>query len=371
VKKKFILIFLSLIILFFFPASIMGEIKTRIKDIGSFEKLREIELFGYGLVAGLNGTGDKRGVTFTIQSISNMLQKLGIAVDSEDLRLKNVAAVIVTANLSPLTKIGSHIDVIVSSLGDATSLEGGTLLPTPLQEIGGTIYALAQGPISIGGFNVTAAGETMQKNHPTVGRIPGGAIIRKEIPLTMPEKEFSLILSHPDFTTASRVSQIINENFSQSLARAIEASIVKIEVPEKYQKEGGLVDFISQIENLPIVPDKVARVVINERTGTVVVGEDVRISPTAVAHGGLFITISKTPIVSQPPPFSEKGETVVTEKTEIETSEEKGRMTLLQGATVEELINALNALGVAPRDMIAIFQALKEAGALQAELVIM
>jgi len=369
--RKAIPIILSLIILLFVSRCTIAETKIRIKEIVNFGKMQEVELFGYGLIVGLNGTGDKGGATFTVQSVSNMLQKMGIAVDPDNLRIKNVAAVMVTATLSPFTREGSHIDVIVSSLGDSTSLEGGTLLPTPLQEIGGTLYVLAQGPVSIGGFNVSAGGGSVQKNHPTVGRIPGGGIVKKEIPLAMPEEELSLILSRPDFTTASRMSEIINEDFSQSLAKAVDPSTVKVEIPQEYQKEGLLISFISRIENLSLVPDRIARVVINERTGTIVVGEDVKIFPTAVAHGGLFITITQTPIISQPSAFSEKGETVVTEKTEIEVSEEKGRMMLLQGTTVQELVNALNALGVTPRDLIAIFQALKEAEALQAELVIM
>lgn len=364
-----ILSLIMLLLLISVPA--IAETEIRIKEMVSFGKLPEIGLFGYGLIVGLNGTGDKGGAIFTVQSVSNMLQKMGIAVDPQNLRIKNVAAVIVTATLSPFIKIGSHMDVIVSSLGDATSLEGGTLLPTPLQEIGGTVYALAQGPVSIGGFNVSAGGGSVQKNHPTVGRIPGGAIVREEIPLVMPKESLSLILFRPDFTTASRMSEAINESFSQSLAKAVEPSIVKVEIPEEYQKEGLLIDFISRLENLSLLPDRIARVVINERTGTVVVGEGVKISPAAVAHGSLLITISQTPVISQPPAFSEKGETVLTEKTEIEIIEEKGRLVLLQGTTVEELINALNALGVTPRDVIAIFQALKEAGVLQAELVIM
>ncbi len=369
--RKVIPIILSLIMLLLISAHAIAEAEIRIKEMVSFEKWQEVELFGYGLIVGLNGTGDKGGATFTVQSVSNMLQKMGITVDPDNLRIKNVAAVIVTATLSPFIRKGSHIDVMVSSLGDSTSLQGGTLLPTPLQEMGGTIYALAQGPVSIGGFNVAAGGGSVQKNHPTVGRIPDGAMVREEISLIMPEEELSLILSRPDFTTASRMSEIINEDFSQSLAKAVDPSTVKVEIPQEYQKEGLLISFISRLENLSLVPDRIARVVINERTGTVVVGEGVKIFPVAVAHGGLLITITQTPIISQPPPFSEKGETVVTEKTDIEVTEEQGRLALVQGTTVQELINALNALGITPRDVIAIFQALKEAEALQAELVIM
>lgn len=370
-RKSFLLISILLIIgSLSFRA--MAEVKVRIKNVARLEKLEEIQLFGYGLIVGLNGTGDKRGATFTIQSMSNMLQKLGISVDPEKLKVKNVAAVMVTSDLSPFAKVGSRVDVTLSSIGDATSLEGGTLLFTPLQGRDGKIYAVAQGPVSIGGFNITAGGgaAAVRKNHPTVGRIPAGGIVKKEPPLEMPEEELSLILFSPDFTTASRITQAINEAFSADLARALDASAVRIKIPEKYKTEGLTVDFISRVQNLFFVPDTVAKVVINERTGTVVVGKNVRITPVAVAHGNLFVTIKSIPIISQPPPFS-PGETVVTEKTEVEVEEKRGRMTLIKGTTVEELINTLNVLEITPRDMIAIFQALKEAGALQAELVIM
>lgn len=349
----------------------MAEVKVRIKDVARLAKLEEIQLFGYGLIVGLNGTGDKRGVTFTIQSLSNMLQKLGISVDPEKLKVKNVAAVMVTSLLSPFAKVGSRVDVTLSSIGDATSLEGGTLLFTPLQGRDGEIYIVAQGSISIGGFNVTAGGgAAVRKNHPTVGRIPNGGIVKKEPPLTMPEEELSLVLFSPDFSMVSRMTQAINEAFSTNLARALDASAVRIRIPEKYQTEGLTVDFISRVQDLSFVPDTVAKVVINERTGTLVVGKDVRITPVAVAHGNILITIKSTPIISQPRARS-SGETVVTEKVEVEVEEKKGRMTLIKGTTVDELINTLNVLEVTPRDMIAIFQALKEAGALQAELIIM
>jgi len=350
----------------------MAEVKVRIKDVARLEKLEEIQLFGYGLIVGLNGTGDKRGATFTIQSMSNMLQKLGISVDPEKLKIKNVAAVMVTLDLSPFAKVGSRVDVTLSSIGDATSLEGGTLLFTPLQGRDGEIYAVAQGSISIGGFNVTAGGggTAVRKNHPTVGRIPNGGIVKKEPPLKMPEEELSLVLFSPDFTMVSRIAQAINEAFSASLARALDASAVRIEIPEEYKTEGLTVDFICRVQEIFFVPGTVAKVVINERTGTVVVGKDVRVSPAAVAHGNILVTIKSTPVISQPPAFS-PGETVVTEKVEVEVEEKKGRMTLIKGTTVDELINTLNVLEVTPRDMIAIFQALKEAGALQAELVIM
>jgi len=369
IKKTFLLI-LTLIFLSTISLGSMGEVKVRIKDIVKIQGTEETQLFGYGLVVGLQGTGDKKGVPFTIQSISNMLQRLGISVDPQQLKIKNVAAVIATSTLSPFNKVGSHIDITISSIGDATSLQGGTLLLTPLQAMDGEVYVLAQGPISIGGFNITGGGGSVQKNHPTVGRIPGGGIVKKETPLTLLNQgNLSLILSYPDFTTAERVAEEINKTFSSSFAKAQDAGTVKVEIPEEYKKEGALVNFISQIGEVCVIPDTKAKVVINERTGTIVTGKNIKISKVAVSHGNLFVTVKTTPVISQPLPYSE-GETVTTQKEEMEVKEEKGRMTLVEGATVEELVQALNALGVTPRDIIAIFQAIKEAGALQGELVI-
>jgi len=367
--KKIVLILLSLALIFSSTVSFSNEVEVRIKDITRLQNLEEVQLFGYGLVVGLNGTGDKTGATFTLQSISNMLQNMGIVIDPEKIRVKNCAAVMVTSKVSAFSKPGTRIDVMVSSLGNATSLEGGTLLLTPLQGIDGNVYVLAQGPVSIGGFNVETGGAAFRKNHPTVGKIPGGGIVKKSPLAEIPREEIGLLLSQPDFTTASRISEAINKHFSENLATAKDASVVKVKIPQSLQGEK-LVEFISQIQNLPVIPETSARVVINERTGTIVMGSKVRISPVAVAHGNLFVTIERTPVISQPPPLSE-GETVVEEKTEIKAEEERGRVVLLEGTTVEELVRSLNALGVTPRDIIAIFQALKEAGALQAELIIM
>ncbi|MCD6318405.1 flagellar basal body P-ring protein FlgI [Candidatus Aerophobetes bacterium] len=370
--RKVIPVVISLMVVFSLTFNAIAQMKVRIKDIAKIQNLQEIQLFGYGLVVGLNGTGDKRGAPFTVQSISNMLQKLGITVNPKDMRLKNVAAVMVTSTFLPFTKVGNCIDVTVSSIGDATSLEGGTLLLTPLQGPDGVVYALAQGPVSIGGFNIAAGGTGARKNHPTVGRIPGGGIVEKEFPSSMPagKSDISLILSQPDFTTATRISETINKAFSSEISTCLDANTIKVEVPEKYEEKNLIVDFISKVEELSVVPDTVAKVIINERTGTIVVGKNVRVSPVAVAHGNLFVTVKTMPVISQPTPFS-SGETVVTKKTEVEVKEQKGRMSLLKGTTVEELVSTLNALGVTPRDMIAIFQALKEAGALQGELIIM
>jgi len=369
-EKRFCAVFL---LIFFFLLSSVSfsteNMQVRIKDITRLRNLKEVQVFGYGLVVGLNGTGDKRGASFTVQSISNMLQNMGIAIDPESLRVKNCAAVIVTSTVSAFARPGSRVDILVSSLGNASSLEGGTLLVTPLQGIDGNIYVMAQGPVSIGGFNIESGGTAFRKNHPTVGKIPGGGIVKKSPLIDLPKEKIELVLSQPDFTTANRICEAINKNLSKKIATALDASVIKIEIPDEVESEE-VVGFISRIQNLPVVPETIAKVVINERTGTIVVGHHVRISPVAVAHGNLFVTIKRTPVISQPAPLSE-GETVKEEKIEIKAEEEKGRITLLEGATVEQLVRSFNALGVTPRDMIAIFQALKEAGALQAELVIM
>lgn len=368
--NKILVIFVIVVLFFSFTSAPSAEkVQVRIKDITQLRELKEVQLFGYGLVVGLNGTGDRRGATFTVQSIANMLQNMGVAINPGDLRVKNCAAVVVTCSLSALKKPGSRVDVVVSSLGNASSLEGGTLLLTPLQGMDGSVYVLAQGPVTIGGFNVEAGGTSSRKNHPTVGRIPGGGIVKHSPEIKIPRDQIELILSHPDFTTAARMADAINNEFSQNIATPVDAASVKILIPNALQ-DGEVVDFISRLQDISVVPETIARVVINERTGTIVLGENVRISPVAVAHGNLFVTISRTPLVSQPPPLSE-GETVKEEKIEVETREEKGRVKMLEGATVEQLVRSLNTLGVTPRDIIAIFQALKKAGALQAELIIM
>jgi len=346
---------------------------VRIKDIAKIQGLRGTQLIGYGLVVGLDGTGDGRRSLFTIQSVTNMLKRFGITVPQHRVRLENVAAVMVTAQIPPFMKVGSRVDVIVSSLGDATSLEGGTLLLTPLFGPDGTLYAMAQGPVSIGGFNVeTIGGERVRKNYTLVGRVPEGATVEKEIPQDfVKDQKLSLVLENPDFTTANRLAQAINQDLGKHIAVPVDAAQVTVNIPPDYQNPGGIVDFISRVESLEITPDEVARVVVNERTGTIIVGEKVTISTVAVSHGNLSIEITTIPVISQPPPFS-KGKTVVVPQTETRVTTEEARMMVIeQTASVKDVAYALNALGVTPRDIIAIFQALKEAGALKAELIIM
>lgn len=345
-----------------------GEV--RVKDVARIQGVRENELFGYGLVIGLNGTGDKSGTIFTVQSVASMLQRLGIQVSRDRVGVRNVAAVVVTARLQPFAKAGTTLDAMVSSLGDATSLQGGTLLLTPLQAADGRVYAVAQGPLSIGGFNLEASGtgEKLQKNHPTVGRIPNGATIEREVPTTVvQDQSLAVVLQQPDFTTAARLAEAVNRALGAGRARAEDAASVRVAV----RPDQDLVGLIGTLENLRVVPDRIAKVVINERTGTVIIGSDVRVATVAIAHANLTIQIKSEFQVSQPNPLGE-GQTAVVPKSEITAKEEKQRLTLVEeGASIGDVVEALNALGVTARDLISILQAIKQAGALQAELEIL
>ena len=348
--------------------------KVRIKDIAWISCIHDMQLYGYGLVVGLNGTGDSSGATFTVQSVINMMQQFGIDVPSGRISLRNVAAVMVTANLPFFAKVGGRIDVLVSSIGDAKSIAGGILLVTPLNAPDGQLYVLAQGSVSVGGFNVSAGGgNSVQKNHPTVGRVPNGGLIqrvpRRANNLYRGNEGFMLCLNEPDFTTATRVVSAINNEFPGDVptAQAVDASSVKITVPALEQD---LVTFISRLENLTVVPDHIAEVIIDERTGTIVIGKDVRISPVAVSHGNLNIQIRTEEEVVQPPLLA--GETAVISKKELAVQEEGQKMQVIRGGTsIDEVVRALNLIGVTPRDMIIIFQAIKKAGALHARLLLM
>lgn len=345
---------------------------VRIKDIAAIKGVRQNQLVGYGLVVGLKGTGDSDDSLFTIQSLASLLEKMGVTVQSEDIEdVENVAAVMVTAELPPFANQGSRFDILVSSIGDAENLEGGTLLFTPLRAADGQIYAVAQGPVSTGGFSVSGnSGDQVQKNFPTVGRVVGGALVEKEVFSDFNQKDsLTLALHKPDFTTASRVAQAINRAFFSQLAHTENAGAIRIRVPENYQ--GNTVQFVTMIESLGVTPDVVSKVVVNERTGTVIMGENVRIATIAIAHGNLSIQIDESQKTSQPLPFSPRGQTVVTPESEIVVQEGKNPLFLVEsGVSIGEVVRALNALGVTPRDLIAIFQALKAAGALQAELEI-
>lgn len=342
---------------------------VRVKDIASVRGVRSNQLTGYGLVVGLEGTGDSSGAQFTVQSIANMMERFGVSVSSSDLKVKNVAAVIVTADLPVYARPGATLDVTVSSLGDARSLQGGTLLQTPLQGADGRVYAVAQGSVSIGGFNFSGGGgNRVQKNHTTVGRVPSGAIVENEVPVGFVQTDNSLViqLHQPDFTTASRVASAIRKQYPLLGVTTPDPGTVRIFLPPEEREDPVLL--ISQLENLRVQPDAVAKVIVNERTGTVVVNGDVRIAPVAIAHGGITVRIQTKVKVSQPPPLS-SGETVVVPETDIGVQEPEAKMIYLsEGGSVESLVKALNLLGVTPRDLIAILQAIKGAGALHAEI---
>lgn len=342
---------------------------VRIKDIAEVEGVRENNLIGYGLVVGLDGTGDDKGTQFTIQSLVSYLQKEGIYVDLDKIDVENVAGVLVTATLPPFAKAGTTIDVLVSSIGDAESLQGGTLLMTPLKGPDGKMYAVAQGAVSIGGFSVAAGGTSIQKNHPTVGQIPGGATIERSLPFDLLDKEsLNILLRNPDFTTAQRIANAVNSYLGREVAQALDSCMVFVLIPPEYT--GDVVRFLACIETLEVSPDTTAKIVINERTGTVIMGSNVRLSTIAISHGNLSIQISAIEDVSQPLPFSE-GETLPITQTAIVVEEEGDKLTLVEeGVTISEVVRALNALGVSPRDLIAIFQAIKASGSLQAELEI-
>ena len=348
--------------------------QVRIKDVADVEGSSGRSIVGYGLVVGLNGTGDRQKSKFTEQSLANMLDRFGITVDPEDMRLRNVAAVMVTTEISPFVRPGSRFDVGVSSIGDATSLAGGTLLPTPLSDLDGGVWANAQGPISVGGFNIEAGRVAMRKNYTLVGRIPnGGTATRAADSSEFAQDRLRFNLKQPDFTTAQRMSEALNAQFGEGVARAQDAISVEVTPPAQYQSEDGSkrIEFIAAAEALTLNVDTPARVVINERTGTVVVGEFVRLRPAAVTHGSISIAVKSAPVISQPGPFS-SGQTIMAPLDQLTVDETRTPMvTLQEGATVGDVATALNSLGVAPADLIAIFQALKEAGSLQADLVIL
>ena len=344
---------------------------ARIKDIAGFRGVRSNQLVGYGLVVGLAGSGDSDDAIFTLQSVSSMLEKMGVTVKPEDIKVKNVAAVMVTADLPPFARVGSRLDALVNSIGDSKALQGGTLLMTPLKGADGQVYAVGQGAVSTGGFTVGAnTGDKVQKNFTTVGRVVQGALVEKEIPFNLNQKDtLTLALHQPDFTTATRMAEAINAGLVQNAAFPQDSGTVQIAVPPKYL--GNIAQLIASIEVLNVTPDTISRVVINERTGTVIMGENVRISTVAIAHGNLSVEIKTSFNVSQPMPFSETGRTAVTPDTQ--TSVKEGRAPIYvvpSGVSIGEVVKALNALGVSPRDLISIFQALKAAGALQADLEI-
>ena len=341
---------------------------ARIKDIASFDGVRDNQLVGYGLIVGLNGSGDSDQTKFPVQSLVNMLERMGVTVNRNDIKVKNVAAVMVTATLPAFAKQGTKLDVTVSSLGDAKTIAGGTLIMTPLRGADSQIYAVAQGAVLTNSFAFGGQGATATKNHPTAGRIADGALVERELPNVLAGRStLRLNLAQADFTTASRVAEAINKRFDGSAATG-DGGSVAVQIPTDFANRP--VDFIAQVENLQVVQDVPARVVVNERTGTIVMGDKVQIASVAVSHGNLALTIKETPKVSQPAPLS-KGETTVVPRTELKVKEDQNRLSVLPaGNTIGDVVRGLNLLGVTPRDLISILQAVKAAGALQAELVV-
>jgi flagellar P-ring protein precursor FlgI len=360
---------LAALVLLFGPL-VQTAAAIRLKDIASFKGVRPNQLIGNGLVVGLNGTGDGTNVDFNTQELANMLTQLGLNPSRDKMKVKNVATVAVTALLPPFARAGSKIDVLVSSLGDAKSLQGGTLLLTTLKGVDGQVYALAQGPVSVGGFVASGdAGGGVTKNHPTAGRIADGATVEREIPLNFLDKDnFTLSLHDADFTTSQRAVAAINRALHGNYALSEDGGTINVKLPPSYKNR--IVPLLASLENLDIGPDSVAKVVLDERNGTVVMGANVRLSTVAIAHGNLMVRIKERPRISQPLPFA-RGHTVVTPDSTVTTQEgDSHLMVLPEGVSIGQVVQALNAIGVTPRDLIAILQAIKAAGALQAELEI-
>jgi flagellar P-ring protein FlgI len=348
-----------------------AESATRIKDLAKIHTDNEVDLIGYGLVIGLDGTGDSKGTQFTMQSLANMMERMGLTVSADKLKVKNVAAVIVTGRLSSNYSINDRIDVTLSSIGDASSLQGGTLLMTQLSSSDGEVYVLAQGPISIGGFNVQVEdGNKIINNYTLVGRVPGGGKVVCKLEAPSQNNDILLTLQSPDYNTAYRLTQKINVKYGLT-AYTEDAATVRVVVPDSLSYRNERAEFIADIGSMEINPDQAARVVINERTGTIVAGQHVSIAPVAIAHGNITVNISSRPVISQPEPFS-AGQTVSTSEYQIAVDNEPARVVQFkETVSLSDVANALNLIGAAPRDIIAIFEALKQAGALRAELVIL
>jgi flagellar P-ring protein precursor FlgI len=343
---------------------------VRVKELVDIQGVRSNALFGYGLVVGLAGTGDSEMVYFTAQSVAGMLGRLGIRIDPKDVRVRNTAAVMVTARLPSYARPGTQIDVNVSSMGNARSLAGGVLLVTPLTGPDGKVYAIAQGPVQAGGFDTVSNGTRMQKNQPTSGTVPNGASIERAVVANLEKGPLVLGLRRPDFTTALRVAEAINKALGGEAARAIDPAVVEIKPTDEWK--GKIVNLLAKIETIEVDPDQRAHIVVSERTGTIVAGEGVRIRPVAVAHGGLSISVNQTPFVSQPNGFSQGGRTVQGRVANIQAQEGSGRAVALPATTtVEDLVKALNMIGVGPRDLVAVLQAMKAAGAIDADLEVM
>jgi flagellar P-ring protein FlgI len=349
---------------------------VRVKDLARVQGSRQNQLLGYGVVIGLAGTGDSTANNVTLQTVANFFNRFGLTVPEAAIKANNSAIVVVTADLPPFVRSGSKIDVHVASLGDCKSLQGGVLIQTPLVGADGQVYAVAQGPMVLGGFfagNTGSGSANVQKNHPTVAMITEGALIEREVPMELvtAQNTLDLVLRDPDFTTAARLAEVLNSETSTEMAVPVDAGTIRVSLPPDVMDPTKQVLFISRLENMDVEPDTVTRVVINERTGTIVANSRVKISSVAVAHGNLTISIATSEQVSQPLPFAATGATATTQSTTASVSESHGELVPLPDLpTIQQVAAALNRLGASPRDMMTIFQALKQAGALQAELVI-
>lgn len=354
-----------------FVLTLPAHAQTRIKDIADVEGVRENQLVGYGLVVGLDGTGDSlRNAAFTRQSLSAMLERFDVNTRDANLNTRNTAAVMVTAHLPPFSTAGTRIDITVSAIGDAQSLQGGTLIATALMGADGQVYAVAQGSVAVGGFDAGGDAASVTRGVPTSGRISNGALIERELRFDIASlPTIRLALRNPDFTTASRMAEAINAYLGAAAARATDPATVELSRPDYF--DGDMIALVSEIEQLRVRPDLPARVVIDEATGTIVMGENVRVSTVAIAQGNLTISVTEAPQVSQPGPLAE-GETVVVPRTQVDVIEDMAQLGVMEeGASLRDLVDGLNALGVSPRDMIAILQAIKAAGALQAEIEVL
>ena len=358
---------LLLFLLLASPARAAVHPTVRIKDLADVEGVRSNQLVGMGIVMGLQGTGDKGAMA--TQMIRNLMNQFGVSVNDKAVKSKNVAVVTITADLPPFARPGQTIDVTVNTLGDAKSLQGGTLLQTPLKAADGAIYAVAQGPVMVGGFAAGGAAASATKNVVTVGRVPGGAIVERDVQTDFAfGRQLSLLLRNPDFTTADRMARAVNNAFG-AVAVAVDGGRVAVNIPTPYASSPAA--FLARVEGLSLTPDSAARVAVNERTGTVVMGGDVRISSVAVAHGNLTVQVTESPQASQPQPFG-GGQTAILPRTDIAAGEGASQFVALEATSnVKELVDALNSVGAGPRDIIAILQAVKEAGALHGELVVM
>lgn len=345
---------------------------SRIKDLADVEGVRENMLIGYGLVVGLDGSGDRiRNTPFTRESLVSMLERMGVNIRSEQLDTDNIAAVMVTANLPPFATQGTRVDVSVSALGDAESLRGGVLLVTPLHGADGEVYAIAQGSVAVSGFAARGQAASITSGVPTNGRIANGAVVERELDYDIAGlQSVKFALRNPDFTTAKRIAEAINQKLGVPAAAVADPGTVRIARPPDY--DGDMVALITAIEGLRVKPDHTAKVVIDEASGVIVMGDDVRVSTVAIAQGSLTVSVSETPQVSQPSPFSERGRTVVVPRTSAGVDEQPAQLRLVEGGVrLRDLVDGLNALGVPPRDMIAILQAIKAAGALQADIEVL